>query len=55
MKKERKIDSGSSIGTTFMNPDLVTDIKMAKQPINITTNAGEKLIGVGGKRKKKEK
>ncbi|MGC9293591.1 MAG: hypothetical protein ACP5EP_12880, partial [Acidobacteriaceae bacterium] len=48
MKDVILLDSGSSIGATFMNPDLVTDIKMAKQPINMTTNAGEKLIGLEG-------
>ncbi|MGC9205413.1 MAG: hypothetical protein ACP5FN_04045, partial [Candidatus Micrarchaeia archaeon] len=39
---------GSSIGATFMNPDLFTDIKIAKQPINTTMNAGEKIIGLKG-------
>ncbi|WP_427962039.1 hypothetical protein, partial [Acidithiobacillus sp.] len=48
MKDVILLDSGSSIGATFMNPDLVTDIKMAKQPINMTTNAGEKIIGLEG-------
>ncbi|MGC8547339.1 MAG: hypothetical protein ACP5MU_06790 [Thermoplasmata archaeon] len=48
MKDVILLDSGSSIGATFMNPDLVTDIKMAKQPINMTTNAGEKIIGFEG-------
>ncbi len=33
------LDSGSSIGGTFMNPDLVTSIKMAKKPVMMTTNA----------------
>ena len=29
------LDTGSSIGATFMNPDLVTNIKVAKQPIQM--------------------
>ncbi|MGC8533006.1 MAG: hypothetical protein ACP5M1_13310, partial [Acidiphilium sp.] len=48
MKDVILLDSGSSIAATFMNPDLVTDIKMAQQPINLTTNAGEKIIGLEG-------
>jgi hypothetical protein len=42
------LDSGSSIGTTFMNSDLVTNIKTAKQPVMMTTNAGTKVIGLEG-------
>ncbi|MGC8561524.1 MAG: hypothetical protein ACP5O1_12745, partial [Phycisphaerae bacterium] len=30
------LDSGSSIGATFMNPDLVTKIKVAKHPLMMT-------------------
>ena len=40
------MDSGSSIGATFANSDLVTEIKMAKQPIMMSTNAGTKVIGL---------
>jgi hypothetical protein len=43
------LDSGSSIGATFMNADLVTNIKMAKQPVAMNTNAGTKVIGLEGK------
>ena len=43
------LDTGSSIGGTFMNPELVTRIKSAKQPIQMTTNAGNKNIGLEGK------
>jgi hypothetical protein len=42
------LDSGSSIGATFMNPDLVTNVKVAKDPIMMTTNAGTKVIGLEG-------
>lgn len=42
------LDSGSSIGATFMNPDLVTNIRVAKQPVMMHTNAGTKLIGLEG-------
>ncbi|MGC9208112.1 hypothetical protein [Acidithiobacillus sp.] len=30
------LDSGSSIRATFMNPDLVTGIRVAKQPLMMT-------------------
>ncbi|MGC8553781.1 MAG: hypothetical protein ACP5O7_13110 [Phycisphaerae bacterium] len=40
------LDSGSSIGATFMNPDLVTGIKVAKHPLILTTNAGSKVLGL---------
>ncbi|MGC9215009.1 MAG: hypothetical protein ACP5FS_07955 [Athalassotoga sp.] len=42
------LDSGSSIGATFMNPDLVTGIKVAKHPLMKTTNAGSKVIELKG-------
>ncbi len=48
LKDSILLDSGSSIGATFMNPDLVTGIKVAKQPVMMTTNAGTKVIGLEG-------
>ena len=42
------LDSGSSISATFMNPDLITNIKMAKKPIIMHTNAGKKAIELEG-------
>ena len=42
------LDTGSSIGATFMNPDMVTDIKMSNQPIQMNTNAGFKILGLEG-------
>ena len=42
------LDTGSSIGATFMNPDMVTNIIMSNQPIQMNTNAGFKILGLEG-------
>ena len=42
------IDSGSSVKATFMNPDLLTDIKPSKKTLNMRTNAGSKRITMEG-------
>ena len=38
------LDTGSTLNTTFMNPELVTDIQQANTPITMTTNTGTKKI-----------
>ena len=38
------LDTGSTMGATIMNPDFVTNIRLAKKPITMQTNAGSKLI-----------
>jgi hypothetical protein len=42
------LDTGSTIGGTFMNPDMVTGIKASRNPIEMTTNAGTKLLAMEG-------
>ncbi len=42
------LDTGSSFCGTFMNPDLLVGVRVAKQPINMTTNAGMKRLGLEG-------
>jgi hypothetical protein len=39
LKQQILLDTGSAIRGTFMNPDLMKDIKPAKYPIGMTTNA----------------
>ena len=38
------LDTGSSIHATFMNPDMVINIKRSKRPISMGTNAGSKVL-----------
>jgi hypothetical protein len=38
------LDTGSSIGATFMNPNLVTGITASNEPIQMLTNAGTKIM-----------
>jgi hypothetical protein len=40
------LDTGSTLKATFMNPDLVTKIKVTRTPVSMTTNAGTKKIKV---------
>ena len=40
------LDSGSTLGATFMNPDMVSDVKVTKRPISMATNAGTKRINL---------
>ena len=40
------LDTGSTIEGTFMNPDLVHNIKPSKRPIGMQTNAGTKRLSV---------
>ena len=35
---------GSTMGATIMNPNFVTNIRVAKKPIKMQTNAGSKVI-----------
>ena len=42
------LDTGSSIGATFTNPDLITNIRVTQQPIQMNTNAGYKVLGLEG-------
>jgi hypothetical protein len=36
------LDTGSTIGATFMNPKLLSNIKVANRPLTMITNAGER-------------
>jgi hypothetical protein len=38
------LDTGSTLKATFMNPELVTDIRMTNTPISMQTNARTKKI-----------
>ena len=38
------LDSGSTIKVTFMNPDLVANIKPSKNPLHMSTNKGANKI-----------
>ena len=38
------LDTGSTMGATIMNPDFVTNIRVAKKPIRMQTNAGSKVV-----------
>jgi hypothetical protein len=40
------LDTGSTLKATFMNPDMVTNIQVSKEPVSMTTNAGNKMIGL---------
>jgi hypothetical protein len=40
------LDKGSNLKSTFMNPEMVTDIKVSESPISILTNTGGNLIGL---------
>ena len=43
------LDTGSTIEGTFMNPDLVHDIRPSKRPIGMQTNAGTKRLNIAAK------
>jgi hypothetical protein len=38
------LDTGSTIATTVENPNLVTNIKVSKEPLIMATNAGTKRL-----------
>jgi hypothetical protein len=38
------LDTGSTLKATFMNPDLVTDVKVSETPVEMTTNARNKKM-----------
>jgi hypothetical protein len=40
------LDTGSTLKAAFMNPDMVTDIKVSEQPVSMTTNTSKKMIGL---------
>jgi len=44
LKDEIILDTGLTLPATFMNPDLVTDIKSSKFPLVMNTNAGSKVL-----------
>ena len=44
LKDSLILDTGSTIAATIMNEGLVTNIKKAKIPIVMTTNAGTKTL-----------
>ena len=43
------LDTGSTIGATIMNPELLSDITLAKVPLEMVTNAGTKKMFKKGK------
>jgi len=43
------LDTGSTIEGTFMNPDLVHDIRPSRRPIGMQTNAGTKRLNIAAK------
>ena len=43
------LDSGSTLAATFMNPDLVSNVKVSRRPISMATNAGTKTINLEAK------
>ena len=40
------LDTGSTLKATFMNSEMVTDIKVSDAPISMATNTGKKLLGL---------
>jgi hypothetical protein len=42
------LDTGSTITVTVANPDLVTNIRVSKQPLTMATNAGTKILRYEG-------
>ena len=46
LKKVIILDTGSSIKGTFANPDLVTNVRPAKKPVGMSTNAGKSILDV---------
>ena len=45
MKNVFILDSGSTIGATVMNSDLVSNIRTRAKPTIMSTNAGTKVLG----------
>ena len=43
------LNTGSSIPTTFMNPNIVHNIKTTNHPLMMSTNAGTKTMNLWGK------
>ena len=43
-KNEIILDTGSTLPATFMNPDMVTNIKDSRYPLVMNTNAGSKML-----------
>ena len=44
LKNRILLDTGSTIGATFMNPDFVTNVRPSKTALGMTTNAGTTKI-----------
>ena len=40
------LDTGSTLKATFMNPDMVTNVKISDAPVSMTTNSGNKMLGL---------
>jgi hypothetical protein len=40
--------TGSTIGTTIANPDLITNLKATSSPLQMATNAGTKTLNLKG-------
>ena len=40
------LDTGSTLKATFMNEEMVTDIRKSATPMKMTTNAGNTMIGL---------
>jgi hypothetical protein len=42
------LDTGSTIGATIANPDLITNLKATSSPLQMATNAGTKTLNLKG-------
>ena len=48
LKKVIILDTGSTIGATFANPDLVAHLQAALEPLRMATKAGSKVLTLQG-------
>jgi hypothetical protein len=42
------LDTGSTIGATIANPDLIPNLKATSSPLQMATNAGTKTLNLKG-------
>jgi hypothetical protein len=42
------LDTGSTIGATIANPDLITNLKVTSSPLQMATNADTKTLNLKG-------
>jgi hypothetical protein len=42
------LDTGSTIGATIANPDLITNLKVTSSPLEMANNAGTKTLNLKG-------